>query len=147
MPAHAHDAVSKQGNIYYDHKDQKCFGKLNSKSWRSHYYTRRVMHMVFAKSALQDLTVLANLGTHQTHPTAVIIFQRSKFIVYTAGKIHDAVDSPTVFVMNWHVLFGVKFSFHKAFRAEGCDWVVTVMQVTYGSYCCLAEVCSMFAVG
>lgn len=41
------------------------------------------MHTEFAWAALQDLAFLADLGTHQTHPTAAIIFQRSTFIVYT----------------------------------------------------------------
>lgn len=71
-----------RATLHYDHKYQKCFSKLNSKLCRSSY-TRRGLHTVFAGAALQDLMVLADLGTHQTHPTAAIIFQRSKFIVDT----------------------------------------------------------------
>lgn len=68
--------------ISYNHKYQKCFCELNSKPCRRSDYVRRVMHTEFAWAALQDLVFLADLGTHQTHPTAAIIFQRLTFIVY-----------------------------------------------------------------
>jgi len=72
-----------RATLYYYHKYGKCFSKLNSKLCRRSYYIRRVIHTVFAGAALQDLTVLADLGAHQTHPAAAIIFHRLKFIEHT----------------------------------------------------------------
>lgn len=60
------------------------------------------------------------------------------YCIYGAGKICDAVESPTICVMNYRVLLGVKFSFYKDSRAERHDWVLMTMQIMYGSYCYLA---------
>lgn len=69
--------------ISYNHKYQKCFCKLNSKLCGRSDCAWTVMYTEFAGAALQDLAFPADRGTHQAHPTAAIIFQRQKCIVYT----------------------------------------------------------------